>query len=1527
VLLGLFGGILLPIVAQQPEADDEESVFFPTDRATLQRLAAARQLLDEERYDEAVRLLDNILQAPEDFFFQPTKGQRIYRSVKAETQRLLGQLPARARASYELQFGPQARQMLEQAARDANPAGLAEVSRRFFHTKAGYEATELFATDEMEHGRPLAAALAFKRLADLPQAAQAFEPLLSIKLATCWLRAGMPTQALAALGQLGQRDPEASVVIAGHERRIADLRKEGLAWLSEVAGRGATTPPADAQWLMAHGRPDRNAASPGSSPLLNPRWAISSTNDPRLDKLIEQVRQSYTDQGIAALPGCQPLAVGDLVILRSATGLVAVDFKTGKRVWRGASDDAVKAVLDVRGSDRSAAESSLLASWLDQRLLIDANYGTMSSDGSLVFCVEDVGTGLASDRGPTVFMASGQLAGGRVTNRLAAYEIATQGKLAWELPADEDSELNGAFFLGAPLPLSQSLYVLAEIKGEIRLLALDARSGEVAWSQQLAVLEQNDDSIRRVAGLSPSYADGVLVCPTAAGAVVAVDLTTRSLLWGYQYHSVQAPPRSRPFRGIPITPMLSTGDDMHWFDASITLADGRALLTPRDTLDARTDEAHAELHCLDLADGKLLWKKPREDGLYIGCVHRGKVVVVGRNDFRAYELADGRAVGWGTSQKVDLPAGVLVAGRGFYNGSEYYVPLTDGEIVSLDCDIGKLTPRCRSRNGEVAGNLICFDGAVISQGVEHTECFYQLDELKRDVSARLAKHADDAEALALRGQILREEGRLAKAIDELRRSYQIAAKPRTRELLVDSLLESLRSDFTAHRPAVAELEKLIETPAERLAYLRAVATGQQDDGQPTAAFATYRKIIALGPADEELEIIDGPLACRRDRWLQARLSALRESAADDADELAAIDRGVADELKQATERGYDGLRRFLAYFDHHPLAGQARELLLGVLPETTTLLEREQLLRRLAQSADATLERSATARLAQLLAGAGRSPEAAHYYRQLSGPWAELACLDGKTGRDVAAGIPLDQETKLALAGKNAWPTGVVHKETLRGQTQGPYSVGSIDVRGPKGTFFRRGRLEYDQQQASLLGRDGLGREQWRVSLVDRSGNNSYNFNPTWSHARADGHLVLVSLGFQIMALDTLGTPGKQGPRVLWRQDLTDAMPNLGRQFGLHGQMVNMPWGQPRFVAADSLNRPVGDTGPLSDEFACFQRQRTLYAVEPVTGKLLWMRNALQPGSDLFGDGELVFVTPPGAAETIVLRTIDGAEVGRRHVPPVERRLATLGRRLLVWENTGAKAVMKLHDCWTDDDLWQHEFASAAKPWPVEDEMVAVLDRDGHFMLLDMAEGKAQIDAHLTPEPALQDIFFFRTPSRDLLVATRPFQNRGDEYVQPVPSGFGNPLINGSVHGFDRRNGKHLYTTPIANLSLSLAQPPDLPVLVFASQVQRPSRMGQQQARAMIQCIDKQTGRIVLDDQSTGPISTVDATADPEKHEVIVKTMRNTIRLTFTDEAWPAAGSGTSDGTLPERAGTAILRGMRRWLEGQTPPAEEGKER
>ncbi len=160
----------------------------------------------------------------------------------------------------------------------------------------------------------------------------------------------------------------------------------------------------------------------------------------------------------------------------------------------------------------------------------------------------------------------------------------------------------GSIFLGPPLPLRGQLYVLAEANDEIRLLALDAETGATLWSQQLAVVQHNvfPDAVRRIGGLSPSYADGILICPTGAGAVVAVDLATRSLRWGYRYGRDK---NANVMRQQQMMAMrfggYSAGAPMpRWLDGTATIVDGRVLITPAES-DA--------LYGLNLVDGTPLW--------------------------------------------------------------------------------------------------------------------------------------------------------------------------------------------------------------------------------------------------------------------------------------------------------------------------------------------------------------------------------------------------------------------------------------------------------------------------------------------------------------------------------------------------------------------------------------------------------------------------------------------------------------------------------------------------------------------------------------------------------------------------------------------------------------------------------------------------------------------------------------------------------------------------------------------------------
>ena len=133
-----------------PPAAPVEGAVLTSDREMVKKLADARKLLEEGRFGEAIRNLDGILEAPEDSFFQPDKKSPLHRSLKAEAQRLLGELPPEGRELYELQYGARASKMLDEALAANDPERLAEVSRRFFHTRSGSQATYLLGLHYLE---------------------------------------------------------------------------------------------------------------------------------------------------------------------------------------------------------------------------------------------------------------------------------------------------------------------------------------------------------------------------------------------------------------------------------------------------------------------------------------------------------------------------------------------------------------------------------------------------------------------------------------------------------------------------------------------------------------------------------------------------------------------------------------------------------------------------------------------------------------------------------------------------------------------------------------------------------------------------------------------------------------------------------------------------------------------------------------------------------------------------------------------------------------------------------------------------------------------------------------------------------------------------------------------------------------------------------------------------------------------------------------------------------------------------------
>ena len=257
------------------------------------------------------------------------------------------------------------------------------------------------------------------------------------------------------------------------------------------------------------------------------------------------------------------------------------------------------------------------------------------------------------------------------------------------------------------------------------------------------------------------------------------------------------------------------------------------------------------------------------------------MVLVARNSIDAINLEDG-STAWG-GKTIAMPSGADVCGHGCYAGGQYFVPLGPtagppytgegggGEVMAVDLESGKVLATVKARPGSAdssaaaPGNLVCYRGRVISQGLDGLELYYQADAARDEAARRLAANPDDVEGLTLRGELLQDGGKTAEAVADFRRAYSLdkmsESHGRARALLRNALLAGLRDDFAKYRSMAGEIEPLLDGAGQRATYLRAMAIGLHRAGQWQQAVDHYLKLVDLDEAKPALEEVDRSHLC------------------------------------------------------------------------------------------------------------------------------------------------------------------------------------------------------------------------------------------------------------------------------------------------------------------------------------------------------------------------------------------------------------------------------------------------------------------------------------------------------------------------------------------------------------------------------------------------------------------------------------------------------------------------------------------
>ncbi|WP_197171999.1 outer membrane protein assembly factor BamB family protein [Novipirellula aureliae] len=1230
----------------RPIVNTQSGRLIEAPRSVQQQLREAERAIENRNFSDAVVRLGELLQRDQslsddaylhgqDFFLdvdeQMNGGgspQMLSRnSLLHRAREIIGSLPPQALDMYELRYGPLARKTLADAAESRDWDQVAEVRRKFFHAKAGYEASLLLAQRDLYAGHALSASLLLDDVVVSDAAVAHLGQSVKLIYAVACRAAGREWD--ASLRPVGE------IMVHGERESIpADVEMDN--WMDERFSGGNPINAKQNDYPYFGGQADRNDRSLAELPLANERWQVDTTASPRQTRTLRELSSGLASNGKLLPPSWTPIRVGNQLLMRTTERLVGVDYRTGKRVWmypwfstnKNYDSDPDNIDFDALSDEDDA--NNLLS----QRVWNDLPYGQITSDGKRVFMLDDLGEVEMATFSPIMGMR-GTRPSETSANTLVALDLETEGKLAWRLGRgdDRESSLKDAFFLGPPLPLDGKLYVMAEIAGDILLVCLNPATGDELWRQHLVAVETggvDSDPLRRVAGATPTYHEGVLVCPTSTGACVAIDLVDRMLRWGATYvrsDEIVRGINTRARRGIESSQLM-----LRWYNGGAVAADQYLLITPIES---------DKLYGFNLLSGEMLFPpKDRITMRYLAGIRDGKFLLVGANQVGAYALPSGDQL-WMSGLDA-LSVGQLISGRGAFAEHSYLLPTSTNEIVKLSLEDGEVVDRRQLRFP--LGNLVAADGELISQTATQLSVSYGEKSLGPKVELALKSNPKDTLAIVRKAELLLQAGERDEALALLAEARE--REPDNDEVLmlsVSAMLDSLRDAPVIDGAMVETLDELIYEPDQRLELLALQVRAAFAEKRYEVAVEKMVELSALAssqstPEDAASRIVsEAGRQCTLDAWLSARGSQIADDLIrrNDSEQLNRVNETVL-RLLSNKRIASDGLLQ--------TLASQFRSL-EGVKPIRDELFDRY-------------VEDAQWLRAFGLLLGS--KPITSESVAELSTDrlieLAKIYTFDG-FGEDGLAVLDRLRERNDAPDGKSLAQMEIETEAAVR-EFEWPENARVIWEPLPRRT---RATMSFRQQIADTTIQYGEEFRDWRLNsegafalgIRDPNGDSrviplrfeSQQRDMRQNEAKIAGGMMVVITSNALIGVDLHRLKDRDAECVLWQHNLSsDGTSQLNRRsrptrFGdqVYHYKLDAPVaknGEPRF-----------SIGPLQGDQVVALQGGDLMAFDQMTGDIRW-RNAGAPlGGMVLSDGKEIAVISEMEKRVFFYNTLDGSKL------------------------------------------------------------------------------------------------------------------------------------------------------------------------------------------------------------------------------------------------------------------------------------------
>jgi outer membrane protein assembly factor BamB len=1451
VLLGSSNSFVIAQIGIQPNFASREELFLPAPRALQRLLAEGRSAIEDGRYAEGIASLGMILQDDNDGVPADLRGQDFflrrgrdvdpnnrgrnekptpkYSSIKTEAIKELNRLNDEGRRALEIQFGVRARQVLEEVIAKRDLEMIATVARRYIHTEAGYDAMVLIAQNKVTNGYPLAAADILQSMLDYPAARERFGVGLVEAAAVCWLQAGNRARATSTL-KLAARDfPDQSLTIGGQQIPIENWN--AILTALDADHRERSVDRSTSSWLVSGGTAARNATSQVGLPLPNERWSWSIHSSRPEGLALQQAEEVQRKSGRQLLPKIELRMLGDIVISRSNdSAIIGLDFETGLLKWQRRTPVGV-APLKGSAWDRDKD----LSQELKNRIWGSNSFGRISCDSQRCYHVVQKQGEIETIRGMGM--------GPRTTSstRLEGLSIANEGEILWSLGGSDsdDPTLTTAYFLGPPLPYAGQLYTLVELNGQVELIVLEPETGKLQWRQQLSStpFQIEIDPSRQSQGLTPSISDGVIICPTGTGGIVAMDLMTRTLRWATSYLKTQG------LNAINGAANLG-GDydplDSRWADESLIIENGIVAATPQDS---------EFLLAFDLLTGEELVQRRRENACYVAGIRNQDLIVVNNSSVQALDVSLRGASRW----QALFPEQSVLAGKGLWSEGKLLLPVTGNKVIQVDLEQGQIVDSAVV--SQPLGNIFSHRGALLSVTPTAITSYYTRQQLKTSVDERLAKDPQDIWGLNYRSQLMLAEGKVSEAFDTLLDAHKIAPDDfETRYFLVDAMLVGLQKDFKYFSKFSTQLDSIVlPTTPHRLRYLQLLAQGLVEQGDHFEAFKRLWDImlerqmaVVSGAQNQTNQIQLAPgHNVDLDAWFAIELGRTYDQCTPE--QQAEIQDWVKDVFTKLKTTVITVRRQILRHMVHLPAADKENLELARSLLKSNEQTSAEQILVNLATRSNSAVRDEALSLLHEL-------------------PEADRAMI-----KQASNSKPL-----------TPWPQGMVVRQ-LDEIEDAIYPVGRpIEVSSKR--FGRPAINMAVSDRLVLFDADGkvIHSLLYRPATGDVSG----------MHLKADmrGGLMLLESSTELIGVDYYrGRDTNQS--LLWRYSLEAASPReIYRGGAVFATSNSAPLGIQRVDRSKLEERPYVDVGPLLTSAKIILSSGSIVGIDPYSGRKLWSRDGYGKVVTFAGasDGNLLCVISPTKGKTEFLDARDGKLVKQNEYLVDEMSLRWRDKikpdweQWFVYENwvtdylseEGGATTLRVWNPQTEKTLYENKLPENARVAQCNRNTIAILHPTGQLQLIELVGERVHtFDVPVNDEVVQIGILKF---ANHLLIVTNTDRS---VFASQLSSGI---QAHGNAYCIDTTNYQLAWKTPgyFQSTAIPQIQPRNSPLVAICRTISTVAP-----GPPVLGLMDLRTGKLVytVDGVKVDRTTTFSMELRQRTHELTIMINERFFRFKATD--------------------------------------------